>query len=146
MKPFVYRGKWRSSVTESKWVYGCLSYFSEQLAVITNSDGSYYVDPQSIGVCTTTESEDFTKEIFTGDVIRVQDDYDSLDGFTKTFTQDYLCVWNDESRAFGFYYIDPNSGRVVREELFLASEFFESGDWWIVGNKYDNPLWYKDIF
>ena len=124
MNPFVYRGKWRSSATESKWVYGCLGYFSEQLAVITNSDGSYYVDPQSIGVCTTTESEDFTKEIFTGDVIRVQDDYDSLDGFTKTFTQDYLCVWNDESRAFGFYYIDSNSGRVVREELFLASEFF----------------------
>ena len=137
---FMYRGKQQKIHNEAKWVYGLLTYYSDDYATIRTIDTEKYyrVDSKSVGMCVVSHSKDFTKEIFDGDICRVIDDYDDPCGYTRSYHSDYLCEWNDKLSAFCFYYIDPKIG-VQHNDYVLINEFNEFQDHYIIGNKYDNP-------
>lgn len=139
-RAFVYRGKREFAHNQTKWVYGYLTSYSEEIATIKDADSNkaYLVDPKSVGMCVVSQSMNFDLEPFDGDIVRVVDDYDNPNGYTQTFHNDYLCSWNDDMSAFCFYYIDPEKG-LMYDDYVLINEFNNCNDFTIIGNEYDNP-------
>lgn len=137
---FRYRGKWQKNFIKSEWIYGLLTCYDNETATIKSVvDGkTYSVNPKTIGICTVTQSMDFSQEPYDGDIVRVVNDYDDPYGYTRTFYNDYLCAWNDDISAFCFYYIDPEVG-IQYDDYVLITEFEKCSDFKIIGNKYDNP-------
>ena len=140
---FLFRGKRKDN---GEWVYGNLikrKIWSSEFYVIRVEDNGfdsyveYEVIPETVGQCTGLEDKN-GKLIFNGDVLK---------GFTYPFLSDgdydyyALVVWSKDYCAFRLRTIKAPQSK-VRGISDGNTEFinnWNSDDWEVIGNDYDNP-------
>ena len=140
---YIFRGKRKDN---GEWVYGNLikrKIWSSEFYVIRVEDNGfdsyveYEVIPETVGQCTGLEDKN-GKLIFNGDVLK---------GFTYPFLSDgdydyyALVVWSKDYCAFRLRTIKAPQSK-VRGISDGNTEFinnWNSDDWEVIGNDYDNP-------
>lgn len=136
MTNYLYRGK---QIKTGEWKYGTLDIFLDdkddllyhirQLDKITNAFQASTVDSKTVSKCI-----DYTGDIFEGDIISYECDYDELDGFSKSYTCQAIAVYNEEEKQFGFILNEEGV-----PEFFNWGDIMVYNDFSIIGNIWDNP-------
>ena len=96
----------------------------------------HYVAPETVGQYTGLKDKNGNK-IFEGDILQCDEYPYCSDGKYNYFAE---VVWFEENAAFGLYtFRSPNASvRGVSEGSDFIEEF-NSSDWAVIGNIYDNP-------
>lgn len=74
------------------------------------------------------------KKIYEGDIIQYDGDYDGIDGFTRSFSEKAIVLWDEDYCGFVCKVIGDESG-----DSYSWLEYRENPDLTIIGNIYDNP-------
>ena len=153
MREILFRGKainrdpnyeYRTSYKNGDWVYGLVSrayhdYYSNFWIEMTNGDGvsGIDVDYNTLGQYTGLSDKNGTK-IFEGDILQGEEYPYCSDGNYNYFAE---IVWFDENCAFGITtWKNPKSNvRGISDGISSYMEDFDSSDWLVIGNIYDNP-------
>lgn len=145
MREILFRGQTRrkgekvrmdGSPVESNWVYGGVLCGSGDHSII------YQIEPDiEKKVVYTDTIGQFTgqydankKKIYEGDIIQYDGDYDGIDGFTRSFSEKAIVLWDEDYCGFVCKVIGDESG-----DRYSWLEYRENPDLTIIGNIYDNP-------
>ncbi len=141
--------EYRTNYKNGDWVYGLITKeyderFKMLPAEMTNTDGisEIEVDYKTIGQFTGLIDKN-GKKIFEGDILTSECyPYTDRDGDKNYFAE---VIWFDNTPAFGTYtFKNPKSS--VSGISHGNCDLFEDDDgslWEVIGNKYDNPEFFK---
>ena len=145
MREILFRGQTRrkgekvrmdGSPVESNWVYGGVLCGSGDHSIIYQTEPDIekkVVYTDTLGQYTgAIDSEG--RKIFEGDIIQYDGDYDGLDGFTRSFSEKAIVLWDEDYCGFTCTVIGDESG-----DSYSWLEVRENPDLTIIGNIYDNP-------
>lgn len=136
---YIFRGKGNPKYNDGEWYYGYLTYDGSDYQIVDSEYGSCKrtVIPETVGQCTGLEDKN-GKLIFEGDVLK---------GFSYPFLSDRehnyyaVVIWFENSPAFGISTV-KNPQSKVRGISDGNTDFiydWDSNDWEVIGNKFDNP-------
>lgn len=135
MREYLFRAK--NSLTK-EWIYGDLLHCSDGDIAISNLKGDFVkIDPETVGEYTGFTDKN-CKKIFEGDILRGYQ-YPYLSG--DNFNYYAEVIYFDNCPAFGIYtFKNPNLNvvRGISAGNTALMEDWESENWEIIGNIYDN--------
>lgn len=137
---YIFRGKGNPKYNDGEWYYGHLIYDGSDYQIVDPEYGSCKrtVIPETVGQCTGLKDKN-GKLIYKGDILR---------GFSYPFMSDgeydyyALVVWSKDYCAFRIRTV-KNPQSKVRGISDGNTEFMDdwnSDDWEVIGNIYDNDL------
>lgn len=140
MREILFRGK---RVDNGEWVYGDLLTPTDIMDVWEISENTgmgdrYEIDPETVGQYTGLKDRNGNK-IFEGDILRGYQ-YPYLSG--DNFNYYAEVIYFDNCSAFGTYtFKNPNLNvvRGISAGNTALMEDWESENWEVIGNIYDNP-------
>lgn len=136
---YIYRGKGNPKYNDGEWYYGYLTYDGSDYQIVDSEYGSCKrtVIPETVGQCTGLEDNN-GKLIFEGDILK---------GFSYPFLSDgeynyyAIVVWFENSPAFGTCTVKNPQAKMrgISDGDTNYMDDWNSNDWEVIGNEFDNP-------